>query len=131
MLVVCSFFFLMIRRPPRSTRTDTLFPYTTLFRSLKKWTQEVRLASPSGGRFEWLVGGFFTDEETSNSQLVRSFDMDGNVIVPLDPLAIVGLPATYKEYAIFGNATFKLSERFEVTGGLQIGRASCRERVCT
>src|SRR3546814_1808959 len=27
-------FFLMIRRPPRSTRTDTLFPYTTLFRSL-------------------------------------------------------------------------------------------------
>src|SRR3546814_14854226 len=33
--VVVSFiyFFLMIRRPPRSTRTDTLFPYTTLFRS--------------------------------------------------------------------------------------------------
>src|SRR3546814_12145719 len=29
---VC-FFFLVIRRPPRSTRTDTLFPYTTLFRS--------------------------------------------------------------------------------------------------
>src|SRR3546814_12581134 len=29
----CAFFFLMIRRPPRSTRTDTLFPYTTLFRS--------------------------------------------------------------------------------------------------
>src|SRR3546814_1895377 len=30
------FFFLMIRRPPRSTRTDTLFPYTTLFRSCKR-----------------------------------------------------------------------------------------------
>src|SRR3546814_7335837 len=30
-MYVC--FFLMIRRPPRSTRTDTLFPYTTLFRS--------------------------------------------------------------------------------------------------
>src|SRR3546814_14512741 len=28
-------FFLMLRRPPRSTRTDTLFPYTTLFRSYK------------------------------------------------------------------------------------------------
>src|SRR3546814_13324398 len=28
------FFVLMIRRPPRSTRTDTLFPYTTLFRSI-------------------------------------------------------------------------------------------------
>src|SRR3546814_6634797 len=31
-IVLCCFF-LMIRRPPRSTRTDTLFPYTTLFRS--------------------------------------------------------------------------------------------------
>src|SRR3546814_2995552 len=30
----------MIRRPPRSTRTDTLFPYTTLFRSTKIWTAE-------------------------------------------------------------------------------------------
>src|SRR3546814_5222415 len=30
-------FFLMIRRPPKSTRTDTLFPYTTLFRSLQDW----------------------------------------------------------------------------------------------
>src|SRR3546814_4865041 len=29
----CCIFFLRIRRPPRSTRTDTLFPYTTLFRS--------------------------------------------------------------------------------------------------
>src|SRR3546814_18312789 len=32
-IVYWLFFFLMIRRPPRSTRTDTLFPYTTLFRS--------------------------------------------------------------------------------------------------
>src|SRR3546814_14053582 len=31
-------FFLMIRRPPRSTRTDTLFPYTTLFRSMMNGT---------------------------------------------------------------------------------------------
>src|SRR3546814_970518 len=31
-----TFFLLMIRRPPRSTRTDTLFPYTTLFRSHRR-----------------------------------------------------------------------------------------------
>src|SRR3546814_8045361 len=36
--VNCVIFFLMIRRPPRSTRTDTLFPYTTLFRSLFRKT---------------------------------------------------------------------------------------------
>src|SRR3546814_14822361 len=36
LLIFDIFFFLMIRRPPRSTRTDTLFPYTTLFRSPRK-----------------------------------------------------------------------------------------------
>src|SRR3546814_9800854 len=38
--VVC--FFLMIRRPPRSTRTDTLFPYTTLFRSPRRHLVDLR-----------------------------------------------------------------------------------------
>src|SRR3546814_4837932 len=33
LFVIIFFFVLMLRRPPRSTRTDTLFPYTTLFRS--------------------------------------------------------------------------------------------------
>src|SRR3546814_2559609 len=37
----------MIRRPPRSTRTDTLFPYTTLFRS---WTKVPLATLPGGGR---------------------------------------------------------------------------------
>src|SRR3546814_11524714 len=50
------FFFLMIRRPPRSTRTDTLFPYTTLFRSHLKLSAVIdglgnivdRLVPPEG-----------------------------------------------------------------------------------
>src|SRR3546814_19857227 len=40
-----SFFFLMIRRPPRSTRTDTLFPYTTLFRSKTGAVERTRSAN--------------------------------------------------------------------------------------
>src|SRR3546814_19707980 len=44
------FFFLMIRLPPRSTRTDTLFPYTTLFRSVDL-TEATMVASASG---EWF-----------------------------------------------------------------------------
>src|SRR3546814_3459294 len=44
----------MIRRPPRSTRTDTLFPYTTLFRSLLSWPSvRVRLTP-----HEWLFGAY-------------------------------------------------------------------------
>src|SRR3546814_20443707 len=42
--VILLFFFLMIRRPPRSTRTDTLFPYTTLFRSKLKADAAEKLA---------------------------------------------------------------------------------------
>src|SRR3546814_19596273 len=43
----------MIRRPPRSTRTDTLFPYTTLFRSPGEQPQVVVLVGYFG---RWLVG---------------------------------------------------------------------------
>src|SRR3546814_7653677 len=38
----------MIRRPPRSTRTDTLFPYTTLFRSHREGKQDIRMNDETG-----------------------------------------------------------------------------------
>src|SRR3546814_14915530 len=43
------FFFLMIRRPPRSTRTDTLVPYTTLFRSDPVALDELQVERPEAG----------------------------------------------------------------------------------
>src|SRR3546814_13788425 len=49
----------MVRRPPRSTRTDTLFPYTTLFRSLPKdrfrdpWPVDERLETQRHGAMAW------------------------------------------------------------------------------
>src|SRR3546814_15387483 len=49
--MIIYFFFLMIRRPPRSTRTDTLFPYTTLFRS------NLILFGPPGGGKSHLSSG--------------------------------------------------------------------------
>src|SRR3546814_971194 len=53
--MVCVFF-LMIRRPPRSTRTDTLFPYTTLFRS------------PDGEEQYMLCGEFLPAQEGGNTE---------------------------------------------------------------
>src|SRR3546814_5856956 len=44
------FCFLMIRRPPRSTRTDTLFPYTTLFRSAVAVHGQLDAHAPARGR---------------------------------------------------------------------------------
>src|SRR3546814_4709369 len=51
------FFFLMIRRPPRSTRTDTLFPYTTLFRSVGAGCRDVEHAALNAAAQE-IIRGF-------------------------------------------------------------------------
>src|SRR3546814_17059261 len=53
---ICVFFFLMIRRPPRSTRTDTLFPYTTLFRSPAVWRINIEAAAAPAGIPQQTVG---------------------------------------------------------------------------
>src|SRR3546814_14126200 len=81
--VLLCFVFLMIRRPPRSTRTDTLFPYTTLFRSvldrLPRWPigspriTSVTMALPGArlrGARRWLTGalGGRSEEHTSELQ---------------------------------------------------------------
>src|SRR3546814_1982394 len=50
----CLFFFLMIRRPPRSTRTDTRFPYTTLFRSRR--TPQNIVIGGAAGAFPPMIG---------------------------------------------------------------------------
>src|SRR3546814_1038238 len=74
------FFFLMIRRPPRSTRTDTLFPYTTLFRSrllqaiMRLYSREGGSPSPVGSGFDgrrWapaVAGARRSEEHTSELQ---------------------------------------------------------------
>src|SRR3546814_19083596 len=60
--LVLYFFFLMIRLPPRSTRTDTLFPYTTLFRSPPRGTvvhqpeQLFRIVLGGAGNQDVLAG---------------------------------------------------------------------------
>src|SRR3546814_20908534 len=51
------FFFLMIRRPPRSTRTDTLFPYTTLFRSERQERGRAQYLSASAAVLSTLCAG--------------------------------------------------------------------------
>src|SRR3546814_2800768 len=60
----------MIRRPPRSTRTDTLFPYTTLFRSSTSKPQHARNADGHGnvglaGLIVGAIGVVFGDIGTS------------------------------------------------------------------
>src|SRR3546814_4704981 len=65
------FLFLMLRRPPRSTRTDTLFPYTTLFRSAGTADRPdlgARLAVRAAVRGAARGGGHRSEEHTSELQ---------------------------------------------------------------
>src|SRR3546814_16849508 len=77
-----SFFFLMIRRPPRSTRTDTLFPYTTLFRSIAQTLKRQDLVT------ETFEGATFVQRRFRDEEEMRG---------TLDALAARGLGAAAKE----------------------------------
>src|SRR3546814_9756799 len=91
------FVFLMIRRPPRSTRTDTLFPYSTLFRSADRWrvrlvrAGDCHVAAGAGGMTAGLI--LAVDPGTTQSgwvifdgQRVRSSGTEPNHVV----LAMIG-----------------------------------------
>jgi hypothetical protein len=89
---------------------------------LDKVTEEVRLTSPTGGRFEWLVGGFYTHEKSTNRQIVPALTMSEQPIPVLNPLADVSLPTKYREFALFGNGTLHLTDWFDFTGGMRWAR---------
>src|SRR3546814_16260913 len=65
----------MIRRPPRSTRTDTLFPYTTLFRSLANAHAARAWCRDGVGGDEGAVAKHFVAVST-NAEGVRDFGID-------------------------------------------------------
>src|SRR3546814_10521567 len=68
-------FFLMIRRPPRSTRTDTLFPYTTLFRSILSAVSAAGIA-PEQLELE-ITEGVFLDESAENLAMFQRLKRTG------------------------------------------------------
>lgn len=88
----------------------------------KKWTEEVRLTSASSDKLEWQLGFFYTSEDNTHNQLVRALTSAGAPLAGFDPFAVVALPNTYKEYAVFGNATYKFGDLFHITGGVRWAR---------
>src|SRR3546814_11603419 len=118
----------MIRRPPRSTRTDTLFPYTTLFRSL-------------GGQFDRSIGeveGGWIGSPMEAAAMERAKDRDILKIFREIPDNTnwdhpthwmrggnIQLSRAFAEFAqVDPERALRLMEQFG------IGRASCRVRVC-
>jgi len=81
----------------------------------RKFTQEVRLAAPLGQHIDWLLGAFYTHENSPTSQELLAVDPLTGVVA--GSIAKFDFPSTYKEYAAFTDLTFHLTSRFDVQVG--------------
>src|SRR3546814_17389132 len=131
----------MIRRPPRSTRTDTLFPYTTLFRSppLRSLPRElgrgVRTVSrphsrttPEGATLAPDADGPLEEPQAPESNQPKGLTFGpgcryhrGNAPTALRSDRTTADPCPLARHALKGAGEH---------GGYHTGRASCREKVC-
>jgi len=93
-----------------------------LYLGLDKWTEELRLSSKQGSRFDWLVGVFYTIERSRNAQRLTAEDLAHESIPGVDPLLSAQLPSIYKEEALFADVTYHLSDSIDITAGLRHAR---------
>ena len=83
-----------------------------------RFTQEVRLASNGDGMVEWLLGGYYSNEDGKLLQRLDAFDQGTlNVFAGLPQLADIALVSHYEEFAGFGNATLHFGSHFDLTFG--------------
>src|SRR3546814_20871348 len=116
----------MLRRPPRSTRTDTRFPYTTLFRSnsvnslrvLGRWMRMFTIPNQSS------VAKAYTEfDEAGRMKPSSYYDRIVDVVEELVRFTVLLRPHV-------DQLVDRYSERVEADRPVKIGRATCRERVC-
>src|SRR3546814_6809409 len=149
----------MIRRPLRSTRTDTLLPYPTLFRSHPRHAVFLGLP-PHGLRLRLDAGNAVERRDRTVEDAQAALDLDGEIDVSggvddiqavLGTIALIGLPQTGGRRGRDRDAAFlfllhpvhrrgaamdfpglvRLAGVIEDTlGRRELGRASCRARVC-
>src|SRR3546814_15358323 len=135
------FFFLMIRRPPRSTRTDTLFPYTTLFRSV------IQLGAAAGEDLPARLGMVYHVNDRAFGGGEEAGDLVGIHrlrVGDVDQLVIgrnaflLGIEATARNPFQFKLVELELAESTDdgidlprhTRGRHQNASRSCRERGC-
>jgi outer membrane receptor protein involved in Fe transport len=105
---------------------SAVLPQTT---STDKFTQELRLVSPKSKSFDWLLGVYYTDEDSLIKQQIAAVEANTDTIAAGIPLlADVSLDSTYKEKALFGNATWHVTPRFDMSFG---ARGSKNDQVAS
>src|SRR3546814_16690304 len=119
----------MILRPPRSTRTDTLFPYTTLFRSTQRVGDDVVDPAPVGAHVARILDAAAADVDAAFGHAQRAFhrfdDLEQRDAVrrPRQPVAAVGAAEGFDQPGL-GKRLDQLGY-----GGGRFGQWECRGRV--
>ncbi len=93
---------------------------------VKSFTQEVRLANTNEGPFAWVIGAFYSDVKRDYSQVldVRGFEALTGIATagpaaPVDALYYSVVPYDQTQYALFGEGTWSVNERLDITAGLR------------
>jgi outer membrane receptor protein involved in Fe transport len=84
---------------------------------IKKFTQEVRLVSPSAQTLEWQLGAFYTREASTLAETIPSFIIPTLASTGLPSLENVNLDALYREWSGFGQITYHFNPAFDLALG--------------
>ncbi|BCW90440.1 Pesticin receptor [Alphaproteobacteria bacterium SO-S41] len=86
-----------------------------------KFTQEIRFDSNSSGPFTWRLGGFYTKEDIDIVTSVLGYNPTTGALFPslFGPLSTAVSAASYKEYAVFGDVRYAITDDLELSAGLR------------
>lgn len=90
----------------------------------EKFTQEVRLASALDQQFTWIIGGYYSSEDTDSSQRIVPYRADDTIFTDVLELSKEEVKARYTDLSAFANATFKITDQWEVSGGIRHSRTT-------
>lgn len=81
----------------------------------RKFSQEVRFSAPIGRNVEWMLGGFYTDEDSKYQQTRLAKDpVTGRIA---GQVSFLSFPTTFEEQALFGQLTFHVTEKLDLQMG--------------
>lgn len=90
-------------------------------RGLDQWSQELRLASPGTGAFNWQLGGMYFDSRDMTEFDQRAFFLTSNALgTTPNPNNWVLLHDVNTSWAVFGQASYKLTDALTLTGGVRL-----------
>jgi outer membrane receptor protein involved in Fe transport len=81
--------------------------------STERFVQELRLTSEPSDKVEWIVGGYYSNEDSSNKQTITGQPVDFTI---LD----IDLPSEVRESAVFGDFTYYITPDFDLTVGARV-----------